>query len=251
MRIGSFTPTSGDTVRDLPGPVAPNFFFDRVPTTPLLAGLLDGGTVAGLATADAEEIVDRTELPPDAVAGLFVITSLPNSRIVSTTRPAIAFVNLGTSPITTPAMGIGAPGFLTSLLDLSWRREVRFGGAGPMPLATLEPGQAYVTLIPSGYDISLATLRGTYQGRDQIVSSSGFGPGSPLLVFQPACPADLNADTLVDDADFSIFIVQYDVLDCGDPAMPSGCNADLNGDLFVDDQDFQVFIVAYDALLCP
>jgi hypothetical protein len=61
----------------------------------------------------------------------------------------------------------------------------------------------------------------------------------------------LNSDTLVDDLDFSIFTVAYDILDCGDPAMPAGCPADLNSDGVVDDADFSVFVIAYEALLCP
>ena len=70
-----------------------------------------------------------------------------------------------------------------------------------------------------------------------------------LRLYGP-CPADFNNDTIVDDLDFSIFIVQYDALDCSDPGMPSGCVADLNSDLLVDDQDFSIFVVAYDAVLC-
>lgn len=65
------------------------------------------------------------------------------------------------------------------------------------------------------------------------------------------CPADLNADTIVDDADFQIFVVAYNILDCTDPAMPAGCPSDLNADAIVDDADFQVFVVAYNAVLCP
>ncbi|MBS0192487.1 MAG: hypothetical protein U0573_07585 [Phycisphaerales bacterium] len=67
----------------------------------------------------------------------------------------------------------------------------------------------------------------------------------------PPCPADLNGDTMVDDADFSVFIVQYDELDCAAETMPFFCSADLNFDGLVDDADFSIFVVAYDALLCP
>ncbi|MBY0111809.1 MAG: hypothetical protein K2Y21_03230 [Phycisphaerales bacterium] len=65
------------------------------------------------------------------------------------------------------------------------------------------------------------------------------------------CPADLNADTFVDDADFVIFAAAYNTLDCADPAMPAGCPADLNADTLVDDADFVLFAEAYNALLCP
>ncbi len=65
------------------------------------------------------------------------------------------------------------------------------------------------------------------------------------------CPGDLNSDGFVDDNDFPIFVVGYNVLDCADPAMPSGCPADLNTDGFVDDADFVVFVMAYNELVCP
>ncbi len=63
--------------------------------------------------------------------------------------------------------------------------------------------------------------------------------------------ANINNDGLVDDADFSVFAVAYDVLDCSAAAMPAGCPADLNRDGLVNDDDFQVFVVAYNAVLCP
>ncbi|HEX8877961.1 MAG TPA: hypothetical protein VF777_14530 [Phycisphaerales bacterium] len=66
-----------------------------------------------------------------------------------------------------------------------------------------------------------------------------------------SCTGDLNTDGLVDDADFQIFALAYNILDCADPAMPSGCPADLNSDGFVDDSDFSAFAAAYDALVCP
>lgn len=65
------------------------------------------------------------------------------------------------------------------------------------------------------------------------------------------CRGDLNADGLVDDADFQVFIVAYNILDCADPAMTFGCPSDLTADALVEDSDFQVFIVAYNELICP
>lgn len=57
------------------------------------------------------------------------------------------------------------------------------------------------------------------------------------------CPADLNQDGLVDDADFIRFAQSYDLL--LDPV------GDLNLDEGTDDEDFVLFAAAYDALLCP
>jgi len=71
-----------------------------------------------------------------------------------------------------------------------------------------------------------------------------------LVVTFDACPADLNGDGVVDDADFVVFVFAYNVLDCTDPAMGAGCPADLNSDGFVDDADFVVFVAAYNELLC-
>ncbi|HEX8878061.1 MAG TPA: hypothetical protein VF777_15035, partial [Phycisphaerales bacterium] len=66
-----------------------------------------------------------------------------------------------------------------------------------------------------------------------------------------SCPADLNGDTFVDDSDFVLFAIAYNILDCTDPSMPAGCPADLNKDQFVDDTDFVIFAAAYNELLCP
>ncbi|MBY0113366.1 MAG: hypothetical protein K2Y21_11130 [Phycisphaerales bacterium] len=64
------------------------------------------------------------------------------------------------------------------------------------------------------------------------------------------CPVDLDNSGLVDDADFQLFVGQYDALDCFDPAMPENCSGDFNLDTFVDDADFAIFVVAYDNLGC-
>ena len=69
-------------------------------------------------------------------------------------------------------------------------------------------------------------------------------------VFRTGCPADLNADGLVDDADFTLFVPAYNLLDCADPAMPQLCPADLNRDALVDDADFIIFVAAYNELIC-
>jgi hypothetical protein len=65
------------------------------------------------------------------------------------------------------------------------------------------------------------------------------------------CPGDFNADGLVDDSDFQLFVASYNLLDCADPAMPPACPADLDRSGAVDDGDFPIFIISYDTLLCP
>jgi len=61
----------------------------------------------------------------------------------------------------------------------------------------------------------------------------------------------MNGDLVVDDADFSIFVGQYDVLLCSEPTMPFGCVGDFNQDGRVDDTDFTIFAGEYDQLVCP
>lgn len=67
----------------------------------------------------------------------------------------------------------------------------------------------------------------------------------------PPCVADLNTDGFVDDSDFPIFIVAYNLFDCAVTSMPLGCPSDFNGDASVNDDDFQVFVLAYNQVVCP
>jgi len=65
------------------------------------------------------------------------------------------------------------------------------------------------------------------------------------LVFtrpQSTCPADLNADGVVDDADFVVFVEAYEFL-----TTPAG---DFDFDGVTEDGDFVVFVAGYDALVC-
>lgn len=84
------------------------------------------------------------------------------------------------------------------------------------------------------------------------VGTQGFGLviTGDVAGFNP-CPGDLNGDLVVDDSDFVIFAVAYDIFDCAGPGMPAGCPSDITGDGFVDDSDFVAFAIAYDAFLCP
>ncbi|MBX3389837.1 MAG: hypothetical protein KF691_10335 [Phycisphaeraceae bacterium] len=72
-----------------------------------------------------------------------------------------------------------------------------------------------------------------------------------IITVEIPCPADLDGDRVVGDADFSIFAAAADIYTCSDTSMPAGCPADLNGDGFVDESDFTIFALAYDEVLCP
>lgn len=83
-----------------------------------------------------------------------------------------------------------------------------------------------------------------------LASSLPSGNGAPgggasynFVVVAGSCPADLNADGVVDDADFVLFATAYDAF--------ATMAADINGDAQTDDADFVLFAAAYDVLECP
>jgi len=82
------------------------------------------------------------------------------------------------------------------------------------------------------------------------IAANGILEGKSFGFVLVPCFADLNEDDVVEDADFSIFVVAYNILDCADAAMPAHCPSDLNRDGLVDDADFVVFVKAYNELLC-
>lgn len=105
-----------------------------------------------------------------------------------------------------------------------------------------------VLLLPAAFlTQSIVEFRFSGNGGSAGGSGAAFLAG---VTFQ-SCPADLNNDGQVDDADFVLFVPAYNVLDCTDPAMASGCMADLNSDGVVDDADFGIFVVGYNDLVCP
>jgi hypothetical protein len=132
------------------------------------------------------------------------------------------------------------------------------GGVGIKTFQWYRNGVAMVdSARVSGVDLSTLTIRNRTAADDgvyQLVVSPSCGAtlsGSVSIGNVVLCKGDLNRDGLVDDADFSNFVVAYDVLDCADASMPPGCPADLNADGLVDDADFSIFVVSYDAVLCP
>jgi hypothetical protein len=82
-------------------------------------------------------------------------------------------------------------------------------------------------------------------GCNQVASAA-----AELIVSGSCCPGDLLLDATVDDADFQMFALAYDLMLCADAAMPPGCAADLNRDGVVDDADFAIFVQAYDEVGC-
>jgi hypothetical protein len=132
------------------------------------------------------------------------------------------------------------------------------GGVGIKTFKWYRNGVAMAdTARVSGVDLPTLTIRNRTAADDgvyRLVVNPSCGAtlsGEVVIGNVVRCRGDLNSDRVVDDADFSIFVVAYDLLDCTDSSMPPGCPSDLIVDGFVDDADFSIFTVAYDALLCP
>lgn len=134
-----------------------------------------------------------------------------------------------------------------SIVSFQWQRNgapIANGAAGASPGGGTVQGATSATLHIFGVQASDAgsyTLIATSSCGTQ---TSGAGQLQVRLI-----PQDINADGFVNDADFELFVQQYDVMVCADPAMPDGCTADFNADGIVDDADFALFIPAYDALI--
>ncbi|MGH7243804.1 MAG: dockerin type I domain-containing protein [Phycisphaerales bacterium] len=99
------------------------------------------------------------------------------------------------------------------------------------------------------FGASFFVVRNGSNGHGVVTSASTTLPAT--ITVQLPCPADLNGDRLVGDADFTMFAQALDLLDCSNSSMTAGCPADLNGDGVVDESDFVVFVGAYDVLVCP
>lgn len=98
--------------------------------------------------------------------------------------------------------------------------------------------------------LHVSNLARTAAGQFRVLVSNACGSVTTPAASLHLCSSDFNCDGLVDDTDFSIFSVSYDLLVCEDPAMAPMCPCDINNDGVVDDVDFTLFAVAYDRLLC-
>lgn len=164
--------------------------------------------------------------------------SRDRGQAISALNPNLA----GSFPIGTLRIGPGNPSQPTIVTIVDNRDNDTLGQSA------CEAVYVENLVIESGSVLNAPGCRVYYKS---LTNRGTLATPANILRLYGTCPADFNSDGLVDDADFSIFIVQYNVLDCDDPAMPGGCSADLNSDRVVEDGDFSIFIVAYNELLCP
>ncbi|MFO0861042.1 MAG: hypothetical protein U0570_10825 [Phycisphaerales bacterium] len=197
----------------------------------------------------------------DTVLTQFNVTIGPAMRTaenISTTFTANAFYGLVTArsgALTVPAGAFApSPGGAPNLWYVPFTKVYRYTG-GDLVVTIRGSGTLSASSMFDG-DGSAPSGRGAsiYNYTDSnATTGSTWGALGIRLAFTPAdpCRADLNNDGQVDDADFSLFVVAYDVLECAHPDMAMGCPADMNFDWVVDDEDFGFFVAAYNELLCP
>lgn len=137
--------------------------------------------------------------------------------------------------------------------DLIVGGSMTMAGGSPASSIARWDGSTWSTLgagIPSAVQAMLVHPSGELLvGRD-ATSSSNKTKVFSRWVSGTCCVGDLDLSGEVNDSDFELFVVAYNILVCEDGLMAPGCPADFNDDGTVDDGDFQVFVGAYDALIC-
>ncbi|MBY0112945.1 MAG: hypothetical protein K2Y21_08995 [Phycisphaerales bacterium] len=179
-----------------------------------------------------------------------ITTYAPGNAWIKTSPVTFSGCDNGSSQLTiniAPQAGVSYQWYRNGLPVADGPGGAASGGGTVSNASGIAPLSGVVTLQISGAN---ANDLGNYF----VLLSTSCGSVSTTpasLTLQSCCPADLNGDQQVDDADFVVFAAAYNILDCTDPSMPVGCPADLNIDGFVDDADFVIFATAYNELLCP
>jgi hypothetical protein len=168
--------------------------------------------------------------PQFSLLGLLFPTAVPLSQAIETLTGAPADLDSvlgnpsGTLPFGgTPQVISGSGTVLTQEVTLTATLTVGIGAGGV-----------------ASFSVSDAAISPTAVGGLRFVTGA-------VTLTAIRCICDLNLDGVVDDADFQLFIPDYDALLLDTPQT----GGDFNGDGLCDDADFQIFVVAYDTLLCP
>lgn len=199
---------------------------------------------------------DATQSPPLAVAQFAYLTQPIHGALISGARSGVSQVVAlpnGKLLVLERSFAFGATLFQTRTYEVD--------------VAAATDVSSLVTLIGATY--TAATKRLLYSGDQTNLEGLCLGPklsdgsyallgivddGDPISVnrvvsfrlagdVDSTCPADLNDDGVVDDADFVRFAESYNLL--LDPV------GDLNQDGVADDGDFVLFAAAYNELVCP
>ncbi|MBY0111499.1 MAG: hypothetical protein K2Y21_01655 [Phycisphaerales bacterium] len=193
------------------------------------------------------------------VTQAFVIRNYPTCVPILSVQPE----DRSTCAASTVSLGVTATGLPP--LSYQWQIEdaetpggwrtlfngpLVLGGASEMSVAIIESFAGYSSLVSFIPEIGGRTTAIAGRKVRCQISSNCQGTTTREAMLN-ICVADINCDGFVDDADFQLFTVAYDILVCEDAAMPLSCPSDFNRDDVVDDLDFQGFASAYNELLCP
>jgi hypothetical protein len=244
----------------------PNYTVQFIVPASQLRSMDAGSAITGLSLRRATELSTSTAaFPPSDVTvprfDVSISTALNPPALMSNVfgeNVDMDNVLVRSGPLTVPANAFPASGIAGAPNDNAWYisfdRGYVYSGAD---LCVTIRGQGVIDPagLFEGSEGAPAQIGNAMYNYIDDNATSGFSytPLALRFAFTPRafCPADLNNDGIVEDADFQIFVVAYDILDCADGSMPAGCPSDLNYDGVVNDDDFQAFVLAYNELLCP
>ncbi|HEX8877202.1 MAG TPA: hypothetical protein VF777_10665 [Phycisphaerales bacterium] len=263
------TPNSlatGTSVADWGAPQIPSYAFQFIIPASELLSVDHGSEISGISFRRATSQSSSPDPFPttETTVPRFDVSISGSNRSPLNMSPVFA-ENVGmdevlarSGPLTIPANAFPASGLPGTPNDNAWYINFDRGyiyQGGDLCVTVRGEGQISATGALEGTTTVRTAAGAALYNYSNANATSGFfyGPMAVRFAFTPRafCPADLNNDGIVDDFDFQVFVLAYDILDCNDPSMPAACPSDLNFDRIVEDLDFQVFVLAYNEVLCP
>ncbi|MBY0114061.1 MAG: esterase-like activity of phytase family protein [Phycisphaerales bacterium] len=198
---------------------------------------------------------DAAKTPPTPVAQFAYQTQPMHGSVISGARSGVSQVVAlpnGKLLVLERSFAFGATLFQTRIYEFDVASATDVSGLTTLVGTTYTP--ATKRLLYSGDQTNLEGLCLGPKLPDGSYALLGIvDDGDPISVnrvvsfrlsgsIDSACPADLNDDSVVDDADFVRFAESYNLL--LDPV------GDLNHDGLADDEDFVLFAAAYNELAC-
>ncbi len=223
---------------DFSGNIAPGAWTDAIALNPITAGSFGDGSVAAECSQDSQ--VGSASFS----AHLRAFTSAHSSGVCTADADAS---NVFEVQFSIPTRTLAVLHAEAQNLGANFTLVLGLVGQAPVFLSSISHDQV-LTLLPGKYRYRVecgvnATCSALCNLHEEATWDGQIGL-TPV-----ACPADFNADGVVNDDDFVIFLAAYNDVVC--PALPALCPADLTADDFVNDGDFSIFVVAYNDVLCP
>lgn len=186
---------------------------------------------------------DLREFVPPGWSGAIVTGPVPGSNQSAPIRPGdsvyvdFALTNAGKTTASASVLYLLADGDFLTGFNVPALTPNGVAGVPDLRITGFSPGEHTIEV-----QLDVGSVVNEFDEGNNVFSRT--------FVIESECLGDLNGDRLVDDGDFSIFALAYNLFDCADPTMPLQCPSDLNKDSVVDDADFVIFIAGYNTLLC-